>query len=79
MFCRTSDWMVPAIPPPDIEFKSYNGENNLLNKYLSKVKLSVCKMFLCSLKACHPPARLPASPLMDYLLQNITRPFTNTL
>ena len=43
MFCRTSDWMAPALPPPDIEFKSYNDHNNLLNKYLSKVKLSICK------------------------------------
>ena len=46
MFCRTSYWMAPALPPPDIEIKSYNGQNNVLNKQLSRAKLSVCKMFV---------------------------------
>ena len=46
MFCRTSDWMAPALPPPDIELKSYNGQNNVRNKQLSRAKISVCKMFV---------------------------------
>ena len=59
MFCRTSDWIAPALQPPDIEFKSYNGQNNLLNKYLSRVKLSVCKKICVLWKHF---TRLPARP-----------------